>query len=60
MRKLPYLQLLWFGAILTMLLLSFGPLATLPSEQLPYSRFQQLLDEGKIARATVFGRHHPR
>ncbi len=55
MRKLPYLQLLWFGAILIMLLLSFGPLATLPSEQIPYSRFQQLLDEGKIARATVSG-----
>jgi cell division protease FtsH len=55
MRKLPYLQLLWFLAILTMLLLSFGPLATLPAEQVPYSQFQQWLDDGKIARATVSG-----
>ena len=55
MRKLPYLQLLWFMAIITMLLLSFGPLATMPAEQVSYSQFQQWLDEGKIARATVSG-----
>ena len=55
MRKLPYIQLLWLAGIVTMVTLSLLQLGAIPAEQLPYSRFQQLLDEGKIARATVAG-----
>ena len=55
MRKLPIIQLLWLAAILAMLGISLSQLGTIPAEQMPYSRFQQLLDEGKIARVTVAG-----
>ena len=55
MRKLPYIQLLWLLAIVTMVGISLTQLGTIPAEQFSYSRFLQLLDEGKIARVTVAG-----
>lgn len=55
MRKLPYIQLLWLAAIITMMLLSLTQLGAIPAEQMPYSRFQQLLDDGKVARVTIAG-----
>ena len=55
MRKLPYIQLLWLAAIITMMLVSLTQLGAIPAEQMPYSRFQQLLDDGRIARVTVAG-----
>ena len=55
MPKFPWFQLLWFAGILTLLLISFLQIGIIPSEQVPYSQFQQWLDEGKIARAVVSG-----
>ena len=55
MRKFPYAQLLWLASIATLVIISFAQLGTLPSEPVPYSRFQQWLGEDKVARVTVAG-----
>ena len=54
MPKLPIIQLLWMAAIAVLLFGMFGQL-TPGSEPIPYSRFQELLQQGQVARVTVSG-----
>ena len=55
MPKLPYLRLIWLAAVLLAVAVGVGQFGTQQVEQVPYSRFQQWLDDGKVARATVAG-----
>jgi len=53
--KLPNLRLLWLVAMVMLAIVAFGQFNTASVETVPYSQFQQWLDQGKIASVTVAG-----
>ena len=53
--KLPNVRLLWVVAMVMLAIVAFGQFNSQSVEQVPYSQFQQWLDQGKIASVTVTG-----
>jgi cell division protease FtsH len=53
--KLPNARLFWLAAIVMLAAVSFGQYNARSVETVPYSQFQQWLDQGKIASVTVAG-----
>jgi cell division protease FtsH len=55
MRNLPPVRLLWLAAMVGLAVIAFGQFGFPKVQPVPYSQYQQWLDQGKIARATVSG-----
>jgi cell division protease FtsH len=53
--KLPNVRLLWLLAMVSVAVVAYGQFNAHSVETVPYSQFQQWLDDGKIASVTVAG-----